>query len=55
MGAARRPTVAVGAWLLETQRRKTTMLDLIFIAATAVFVLLAVLYVYACDHLRLKK
>ncbi len=31
------------------------MLDLIFIAATVVFVLLAALYVQACDRLRLKK
>jgi len=31
------------------------MLDLMFIAATVVFVLLAVLYVQACDHLRPKK
>jgi hypothetical protein len=31
------------------------MLDLIFVAATVVFVLLAVLYVQACDRLRLKK
>ena len=30
------------------------MLDLIFVAATVVFVLLAVLYVQACDRLRLE-
>ena len=31
------------------------MLDLIFVAATVVFVVVAVLYVQACDRLRLKK
>ncbi len=31
------------------------MLDLTFLAATVAFVLLAVLYVQACDRLRLKK
>jgi len=31
------------------------MLDLIFIVATVVFVVVAVSYVQACDHLRLKK
>jgi hypothetical protein len=33
---------------------KRAMLDLAFIAGTIVFVLLAVLYVHACDRLRLK-
>jgi hypothetical protein len=31
------------------------MLDLIFVAATVAFVLLAVLYVQVCDRLRVKK
>jgi hypothetical protein len=44
-----------GAWQRESQGRKPMMLDLTFIAATVVFVLLAVLYVYACDRLRVKK
>lgn len=40
---------------LKPTEGKTAMLDLIFLAATVVFVLLAVLYVQACEHLRLKK
>jgi hypothetical protein len=31
------------------------MLDLVFVVATVVFVVLAVSYVQACDHLRLKR
>ena len=49
------PMMAVGAWLIEIHGRETTMLDLTFLAATVAFVLLAVLYVQACDRLRLKK
>lgn len=30
------------------------MADLVFVAATLIFVVVAVLYVYACERLRLK-